>query len=69
MATRYPYPDNGDRITLTLGQPPKGRNVRAVNFNYEFDFVNWSDFEGKLDRIQEIGEYADTTLTQLLGAL
>jgi hypothetical protein len=56
-------------MTLTLAQLPREKNMKAVNFNYEFDFAGWPEFGQELRRVREIGEYADTTLAQLLGAL
>jgi hypothetical protein len=69
VALRYSYPNNGARMTLTLAQLPREKNMKAVNFNYEFDFAGWPEFGQELRRVREIGEYADTTLAQLLGAL
>jgi hypothetical protein len=69
VVLKYPYPKNGGRITLTVTQPVKEREMRAVNLNYEFDFTDWLGFEQELGRVREIGEYADNTLRQLLEVI
>jgi hypothetical protein len=66
---RYPYSDDGGRITLTIEQPSRENKKRAVNFNYEFDFTDWSKFRGELGKISEIAAYSDSILDQLLGAI
>lgn len=66
---RYPYSVQGDRITLTLEQPNKENSKRIVNFNYEFDFVDWGNFRRRLAKLSEIADYSDSILGQLLKAI
>ena len=66
---RYPYRDDGGRVTLTIEQPNKENNKRLVNFNYEFDFTDWVNFRSELGKISEIAEYSESILGQLLEAI
>lgn len=64
----YPYGASG-RITLMLNQPKNTDNQRIINFNYEFDFTDWSKFADELEKVPEIGGYCDSILSQLLKAI
>ena len=54
LVLRYPYGDDGGRIMLTIEQPNKENNRRIVNFNYEFDFTDWTNFRSEIDKISQI---------------
>lgn len=69
LVLRYPYSDDGARITLTLNQDTKATNKRVVNFNYEFDFTDWTNFNSELSKFQQIGEYFNSVLSQLLKVI
>jgi len=66
---RYPYSNQGARITLTIEQPNKENKKRAVNFNYEFDFTSWTKFGSELGKISEISNYFDSIIQKLLEAI
>ena len=61
--------DSTERIKLTLNQRNNKKDKRIINLNYEFDFVDWNNFQGKLGKISEIGEYFDSILSQLLEGI
>jgi hypothetical protein len=66
---RYPFSDGEGRITLIIEQPDKENKKRVVNFNYEFDFIDWTRFKSELEKVPEIGAYSDSILDRLLGAI
>lgn len=69
IVLRYPYSGQNNRVTLTIEQPNKENKKRIVNFNYEFDFTDWTNFRSELDKISEIADYADSIVDQLLKAI
>lgn len=66
---RYAYSDNGGRIALTIEQPKKINDERIVNFNYEFDFTDWTKFKSELMKFPDVAKYCDSVLNQLLEAI
>lgn len=66
---RYPYGDNEGRIMLTIEQPNKKNNRRIVNFNYEFDFTDWTGFNRELAKFSEIADYSESVLAKLVRAI
>ena len=69
LVLSYPYSDNGGRILLTLNRPNEANDERTVNFNYEFNFIDWPNFNMELARVSGVGDYFDSTLDKLLGEL
>jgi len=69
LVLRYPYSDNGGRITLTLSRQNKTNIKRTVNLNYEFNFVDWTNFKAELSKISQIAEYFDSILGELLQGI
>ena len=66
---RYPYGDDGGRILLTIEQPNKENTRRIINFNYEFNFTDWTNFKRELDKYTEIANYSDSILEGLVKLL
>jgi hypothetical protein len=66
---RYPYQDGGGRIMLTVEQPNKENTERMININYEFDFTNWSNFNGELAQFSEIADYVESVFAELLKVI
>jgi len=66
---RYPYWDDGGRITLTIEQPNKKNTKRMININYEFDFTNWTNFNRELARFSKITGYVESIIAELLEVI
>ena len=69
IVLRYRYSDNGARVTLTINPPNKANDKRIINFNYEFDFIDWPNFKSELTKMPEIAKYYESILDQLLKAI
>jgi hypothetical protein len=66
---RYPYQDDGGRITLIVEQPNKENTERMININYEFDFTNWPNFNKELARFPQITGYVESIFAELLKVI
>ncbi len=69
IVLRYPYSNQGGRITLTVEQPNKENKKRSINFNYEFDFTSWKELGSELGKISEISGYSDSIIQKMLEAI
>ncbi len=66
---RFPYSEDGGRVTLTIERADTEKPRRGVNFNYEFDFTDWSGFKTELQRVPEIAQCSDGIFRRLIEAL
>ena len=69
LVLHYSYSDNGERISLSLSQQNNTKIKRILNFNYEFDFIDWTHFGAELNKISQISKYFDSILEQLLKGI
>ena len=69
IVLRYSYPTQGGRAALTIDQPDKDNKKRVVNFNREFDFMDWQTFANELDKISDVSQYADSVIEHLLKVI
>jgi len=69
LVLRYPYTNDKERIQLSLKQSNKQDNKRVINFNYEFNFSDWSNFKTELKKFSELADYFDSILEQIIKTI
>lgn len=65
----YPSSEFGVRVMLAIDRFNEVENSRAINFNYEFNFTDWSNFKINLEKLPTIADYSDSIINKLLKAI
>ena len=64
----FPYTDTKGHIKLSISKPDE-ESRQTVNFNYEFEYEDKSQFEKQLEKLKEIAEYFDSILNNLMDRI
>lgn len=69
LTLRFPAPMDSGRITMTINQPNLTDQTQAINFNYEFEYIDISTFESQMDDFQNIANYFDGILNTFVEGI